>query len=424
MTTRVLIGLVAGFLAGLALGASASGLALAVVAAVAPVGTIFINLIRMTIFPLVVSMLVARVGSIAGSRALGRVGVRAVVIALALLAVAALGSTVIAEPILARVQIDRAAAQALQRPTTATLGGAVVPAAEVGPTPSRAAQWFIDLVPPNVLKAVTDDAMLPVILFAVLFALALARVADQRRAAVLRVVEGVADAMQRLVAAILAVAPIGVFALAVPLASRLGYAMAGAVVVYLALVVALTIAAGALLLYPLGIVGGGMRPSAFVSFCAPAQAVAFSSRSSLAALPAMLESAERTNAPPVVSAFIIPLAASVFRFGAAVAQTVGVLFLARLYGVTLSFPQLATVVVTVIFTTFTVPGIPGGSILAMVPVLRAVDLPVEGIGILLAVDTIPDMFRTTANVTGSMTLAAALSRSTRGDGTFTMGSCQ
>ena len=111
-----------------------------------------------------------------------------------------------------------------------------------------------------------------------------------------------------------------------------------------------------------------------------------------------------------MSGFVLPLAASVFRAGAAVAQTVGVLFLARLYGVTLPPAMLATMYFTAILATFAVPGIPGGSVIAMVPVLAAVNLPIDGIGILLAVDTIPDMFRTTANVTGSMALAAALRR--------------
>jgi Na+/H+-dicarboxylate symporter len=356
----------------------------------------------MTVIPLIVSMLVASVGSLAASGTLRRVGLRALVIALALVTVAAIGSTVIAQPILARMNIDRAAAEALQRPATATL--------RTGGSDGRSAiaQWFIDLVPANVIKAAVDDAMLPVIIFAVVFGLALTRVGDERRTAVLRVVEGIAEAMQRLVAGILAFAPFGVFALAVPLAARLGYAIAGAVLVYIGLVVALTMAAAVLLLYPMGIIAGAMSPTGFVSFCAPAQAVAFSSRSSLAALPAMVESAERAGVPTVISGFVLPIAAATFRFGAAVAQTVGVLFVARLYGVALSVPQLASVVATVIFTTFAVPGIPGGSILAMVPVLTAASLPIEGIGILLAVDTIPDMFRTTANVTGSMALAAAL----------------
>ena len=398
LTVRVLLGLVAGFVVGL--------IAPAPVAAVlAPIGTVFINLIRVTVFPLVVSTLVASIGGIASSRALGRAGARAIAMAIVLLAIAAAGSALVAAPVLGRIQIDRAAAQALQ-PTAAA-----PPVTRAAGTPeSRVAQWFIDLVPTNVFRAVADDAMLPVIVFAVLFALALGRVRDERRLPVLHVVEGIAEAMQRLVAAILDLAPFGVFALAVPLAARLGYAAAGAVAAYVVLVVSLTVAASLLLLYPLAIVGGRMAPAAFASFCAPAQAVAFSSRSSLAALPAMLETVERSGAPPVVSGFIVPLAASVFRFGAAVAQTVGVLFLARLYGVILTPAQLAVVVVAVVFATFAVPGIPGGSIIAMIPVLRAADVPLDGIGILLAVDAIPDMFRTTANVTGTMAVAAALSR--------------
>jgi len=250
--------------------------------------------------------------------------------------------------------------------------------------------------------------MLPLIFFAVMFGLALARINEARRDAVLRVVEGIAETMQRLVAWILGLAPIGVFALAVPLAARLGLSAASAVIVYVVLVVVLTVAAVALLLYPFGIMAGPMSAAAFVSYCAPSQAIAFASRSSLAALPAMVESAERAGLPPGSSRVVLPLSMAVFHFGAAIAQTVGVVFLARLFGVTLTPSQLAAVVFAVVLATFAVPGIPGGSIIAMVPVLAVANLPLEGVGILLAVDTIPDMFRTTANVTGAMTLQAVL----------------
>jgi Na+/H+-dicarboxylate symporter len=408
LTTRVLIGLVAGFVLGLALAGSTSPAVTALLAVMAPVGTIFINLIRMTVIPLVASMLVASVGSLASSGALGRAGVRAAIVAVAMLTVTAVATVLIATPVLARIQIDQSAAMALRGPVTATTTLAY---SATAPTPAIA-QWFLDLVSPNVVKAAADGAMLPVIVFAVLFGVALAGVSAERRDAVLRVTQGVADAMQRLVSGILELAPFGVFALAVPLASKLGLAAAGAVIAYIVLVVLLTIAVGAVLLYPVGIMGGSMSPQAFVSFCTPAQAVAFASRSSLAALPAMVESGERAHLPPVVARFILPLAASVFRVGAAVAMPVGVLFLARLYGATLSPAQLASVVFTVILSSFAVPGVPGGSIIAMVPVLAAVNLPIDGIGILLAVDTIPVMFRTTANVTGSLTLAAVLRKQT------------
>ena len=412
LTIRVLIGLIAGFLAGSVLARDHPVAGPIVVDIAEPVGTIFINLIRMTVIPLVVSMLIVSVGSLAAagaaSRALGSAGWRAAALALILLAVTASISVAIAQPVLARLSIDASAAKAIARPAAVKVELKVQPP-DAPPVRHALAQWFVDLIPQNPVKAAADGSMLPIIVFTVLFAVALARVGEDRRASVLRVAGGVSDAMQRLVAGILLFAPIGVFALAVPLASRLGLAAAGAVIAYVALVVSLTVLVVAAVLYPLGILAGPLSTAAFVAFCAPAQTVAFASRSSLAALPAMVESAERANLPPVASGFIVPLAASLFRVGAAVAQPVGVLFLARLYGVSLTPAQLASILFTVILTTFAVPGIPGGSIIAMVPVLAAVNLPVEGIGILLAVDAIPDMFRTTANVTGSMTLAAVIS---------------
>jgi proton glutamate symport protein len=124
----------------------------------------------------------------------------------------------------------------------------------------------------------------------------------------------------------------------------------------------------------------------------------------------MIAASKSLDVPEHVTAFVVPLAASIFRVGSAVGQTVGVLFAAQLYGATPTTAQLATIVITVALTTFTVPGIPGGSIVVMVPILLAANLPVEGIGILLGIDTIPDMFRTTANVTGGISAAAILGR--------------
>jgi Na+/H+-dicarboxylate symporter len=405
LALRVLIGLVAGFLLGLALAGSSSSAAGMAIAVLTQVGTIFVNLIRMTVIPLVASMLIATVGAMTTSGKLGRLGARAALAAFGLLASAAVASVLVAGPILARIPIDQAAALALRGPATATLPGGVLPAET-----TAVAGRFVDLVlvPQNIVKAAADDAILPVILFAVLFGFALARVGDAKRGAVLRAVEGIADAMQRVVSWILQVAPIGVFALAVPLASRLGLSVVAAVVVYVALVVALTVVAVAVFLYPLGILAGPMSASQFVLYCAPSQAIAFASRSSLAALPAAVESAERAGLAPTVSRLVLPLAISVFHFGAAVAQPVGALFVARLFGVALSPSEVASIVLAVVFTSFTVPGIPGGSIVAVVPVLFAAHLPIDAVGILLAVDTIPDMFRTTANVTGAMTLAAVV----------------
>jgi len=401
LAIRVIAGLVAGFLLGLMLAGGSSPAAATAVAICATVGTLFVNLIRMTVIPLVASMLVAGVAGIASSGHFGRAGARIVAVALGLLVAASIGSMIVAIPILDRVPIDQAAALALRGPDTAAGGG--IPAG--APT---LAQWIVDLVPSNVLKAASDGAMIPVIVFAALFGLALSRVAAARRRAVIQLAEGVADAMQRLIGWIIELAPLGVFALAVPLAAKLGWAAAGAVGAYIALVVGTTVAAAVVLLYPLGIWAGPMSARAFLSYAAPAQAIAFAARSSLAALPVAIEEAERAGLPPSTTRLVLPMATAIFHFGAAVAQTVGVLFLARLFGVPLGPLQCASIVVAVVFASFAVPGVPGGSIIAMVPVLAVARVPIEGIGILLAVDTIPDMFRTTANLTGAMTLAAVL----------------
>jgi len=226
-----------------------------------------------------------------------------------------------------------------------------------------------------------------------------------------RFFRGVADASLTLVRWVLAAAPLGVFALAVPLSARLGLSAAGALLGYMGATALITTLFSLVVLYPLAglVLRGGV--AAFARGAFPAQAVAFSSRSSLAALPAMMESARtRLALPEQITTFFIPLAASTFRIGASLGVTTGIVFVAALYGIALAPAQLATIVLTVVLTTFSIPGIPAGSIIAMVPALLAAGLPVEGMGILLGVDTIPDMFRTTANVTGDMAAAALLSR--------------
>jgi Na+/H+-dicarboxylate symporter len=171
------------------------------------------------------------------------------------------------------------------------------------------------------------------------------------------------------------------------------------------------IAFSLLVLYPAAAILGGVSIRDFAKAAAPAQAVAISARSSLAALPALIDAARtKLNLPEEVAGFFLPLASATFRVGATLGLTTGCVFIARLYGIDISGAQLGTILLTAIITSFSIPGIPGGSIIAMVPVLSSVGLPVEGIGILLGVDTIPDMFRTAANVTGQLTAATIVSR--------------
>ena len=408
LTTRVLIGLVAGLAAGLALSAADSPALPAVVAVVEPVGTLWVNAIRMTVVPLVVSLLIVGVASSSDARSIGRVGRRALLLFLVILSLTAALTVGVAAPLFGLLSIDPAVSAALRAGAAQTAGAATEGAAQV-PGP---AAWLVSLVPTNPVRAAADGAMLPLIVFSLAFGLALTRVESGLREHVVRVFRAVADAMLVLVQWVLVLSPVGVFALALPLATRMGIAAAGALAFYVGAVVLLCLAVMALLLYPAAVFAGRVPLGRFARAAFPAQAVAFSARSSLAALPPMIEEAERRlRLPPEIISFFLPLSASVFRVGGAVGIPAGVLFVCRLYGVDLDLSRLLAISVTSVLLTFSIPGIPAGSIFIMAPVLLVAGAPVEGLGILLGVDTIPDMFRTTLNVTGHLSAASVLGRS-------------
>lgn len=407
LTTKVLIALVAGLATGIGISLLEVPALSQLVPIIEPVGTLWINAIRMTVIPLVVGSIIVGVTAAPDPRTIGRVGSRALLLFVVLLLAGAIFAALVAPPLFALLPIDPAAADALRASATSTAGTAGESAQKL----VRFSQWVIDLVPPNPVKAAADGALLPLIIFSVALGLAIGRVAPESREILRRFFMGVADTALTMVRWVLALAPVGVFALSVPLAARLGLSAAGALLGYIAVTSAVCVVFGLVVLYPLAAAGGRITMPAFARAIFPAQAVAFSARSSLASLPAMMDMARtRLALPEHVAAFFLPLAASTFRIGGALGITTGILFVARLYGIDLGLAQLSSVVLTVVVTTFSIPGIPAGSIVAMVPAMVAAGVPVEGMGILLAVDTVPDMFRTTANVTGDMAAAVVIAR--------------
>lgn len=405
LTTRVLVALLAGLGAGLFISSTGNPALTTAARWIEPLGTLFINAIRMTVIPLVVGSLVVGIASTPNPAALGKVGMRALAFFLITLFAAAILAAIVAPPVLGRFVIDPEAQSALQASATQA---AASTAESVRRVPGFG-QWLIDLVPANPVRAAADGAMLPLIVFTLAFGLAVAGLTGDTRATVAQVFEAIRDAAMTLVRWILWTAPIGVFALALSLVVRIGVSAIGALAGYIALAAGIMVVYAILVLYPIAAWLGRVPLLEFARAALPAQAVAVSSRSSLAALPAMIEAArERLRLPDEVSGFLLPLAASVYRVGAAIGQTVGVVFIAQLYGVPLGPAQLASIVLIVVATSFSVPGIPGGTIIMMAPVLMEAGLPVEGIGILLGADTIPDMFRTTINVTAHLAVATAL----------------
>jgi proton glutamate symport protein len=408
LSTKVLLALGVGIAAGLALSVAHSAATHVVVAIVEPVGTLFIAAIRMTVIPLVVSSLIVGIAAAESGADLARLGSRGFVLFVLLLLASGVVAALVAPPVLAHVSLDPSAVASL-RSAHGTLTLANASAAVQTP-----GQWLASLVPANAMRAAVDGAMLPLIVFALLFGLGLLAVPAEQRDTIVAILRGVAAAMLVIVEWLLVVAPIGVFALVLPLVARLGLSAVGALATYVVLVSVAAFAFMLVVIYPAAVWGGRVSLKRFARAALPAQAVAFSSRSSIAALPALIESARtRLGLSDDVATFFLPLASALFRAGASLGLVTGCLFIARLYGMTIGPTQLATLVVTSVLTSFSIPGIPGGSIFAMVPVLTSVGLPIEGIGILLGVDTIPDIFRTTTNVTGQLATAAIVGRDRR-----------
>jgi len=166
-----------------------------------------------------------------------------------------------------------------------------------------------------------------------------------------------------------------------------------------------------LLLYPLVALFGRIGIPTFARAALPPQLIALSSSSSIATLPALVESAERSlRLPEKVTGFVLPLAVSTFKIAGPVSWSVGALFVGWFYGVPLGARELATIAFAAVFLAFGVPGVPRGAFIMLAPLFLAIGLPIEGIGILIAVDAIPDTFATSLNVTGDLAATAIVAR--------------
>lgn len=399
MTLRVLLGLGLGLALGV-LGAAAGGPWHILATSLEPVGILWTNAVRMTVIPLVVALVISGVATAADPRRIGRLGARALPVFIGLLVAGGLLALLLAPLALGSLEIAPEVAASLR-------AGAAASAPR--PMPSLM-ERLVDIVPANPFSAAADGAILPLVVFSLIFGFAVTRLPPARRDPVVHIVHSVADAMLVIVGWVVALAPLGIFALAAGLGARMGASSAGAMLHYVATLCGVLLAF-ILLLYPITALFARVTMTRFAAAAAPPQVVAFSTRSSLAALPVMITAArERLGAAPPVTGFVLPLAVSVFRLNVPIAWVVGALFLSRLYGVPLDAGQLGALVFIATLISFSVPGIPSASLFLVAPVLADLGLPAAGVGILIALDVVPDMFKTTLNVTGHMATAAILNR--------------
>ncbi len=394
---RVVVGLITGLIIGSAIGGHQGPIALRLVSIIEPIGQLWVGAIRMTVVPLVISLLFVGVAGHDATERLGRMGAITVVTFFALLVFAAIVALLLAPPLMADMKLSTEAVANLR---AAAGAGAAKTTAQAAQLPGFAS-WVTSLVPANIMKAAADGALLPVIVFTLLFGLATRRIEPSLQASLLHFFGAVATAMTTVVDWIIWAAPVGIFSLVVVAASRAGLGLAGAMAYYIISISAL-LALFALLMYPVAAMVGRVPLGWFTRAAVPPQAVALSSSSSLASLPALVESARALGLPTAVTGFVLPLSVSSFKVATPITWMMGLLFLARLYGVELPTPALISVAITAAALSLTLPGVPQGALLLLTPVLTSYGIPAEGVGLLLAADTIPDLMGTMTNVTGDL----------------------
>ncbi|MFT3928646.1 MAG: cation:dicarboxylase symporter family transporter [Myxococcales bacterium] len=402
-TTRVITGLVLGACVGLALAYWNAQHAAAVAAFVQPVGKLWLNALQMTVVPLVAALVVLGVNNASDAAASGRIARGALLVFVILLLAATSFAAIVAPHLLALLPRDEATLAAFR----STLAPVAAPSGGTG-----LAQALIAIIPSNAINAAASSAMLPLVTFALFFGFALTRIESERRARMLDLVQTIADTMIVIVRWVLLVAPLGVFALVLAVCAQVGAGVVGALLGYIAMLCTLY-ASVTVMLYLVARIFAGEKLRRFASAILPAQVVAFSTSSSLASLPAMLESARvRLGYPLEVSSLVLPMAVSLFRITSPI-QYIGVSsFVAWLYGIDIPAAHIAVAVVLAVVMSMGSVGLPGQvSFMATnLPVVHSLGLPLEPLGILLSVDTLPDVLCTVGNVTGDLTATGIVAK--------------
>lgn len=407
-TSRVLTGLGAGALIGLLLVGWNPTLALQVANVAQPIGKLWLNALQMTVVPLVLALVVVGVNTATDAAASGRIARRAIVVFIVVLTGGALFAALAAPLVFALFPHNPA--------LIAALGHATTPSAALA-APVSWVDALTAIVPNNAIMAAAQSAMLPLVVFALFLGFALTRISPARRAMLMEFFQAIADAMIVIVRWVLWAAPLGVFALILSVCARSGLSMLSALGVYV-LVECLLYLGVTVMMLPVAMVFGGERIRRFAAALVPAQVVALSTQSSLASLPAMLESADRRlGYPQQVTALVLPMAVSLFRLTSPVQYMTSAAFIAWAYGVDLSTAQLVAGALLAVVVSLGSVGLPGQVtfIATNLPVAQSMGLPLSPLGLMLAVDTLPDALATLGNVTADLTAASVVARQSQGD---------
>ncbi|KHE68533.1 dicarboxylate/amino acid:cation symporter [Halobacillus sp. BBL2006] len=395
LTTKIFIGLILGAVVGLTLHFTAPDLFTTLDTYVfSPLGTVFLNLIKMLVVPIVFFSITLGTASLGDPKKLGRIGGKTIAFFLATTTIAitiAISLAYIFQP--GNINIDTAGAEyeSQKAPTVV--------------------ETFTNIIPTNPVQAMTEGNMLQIIAFSIFIGLALA-ILGKKTEGIYKLIDQGNEIMMYLVNLIMRFAPYGAFGLLASAIGTMGLEGAKAMFMYMIVVI------GALFLHAIITYGtavkflGKMSPVAFFKGFFPAMTVAFSTSSSSSTLPISMKTAqENLKVPKPISSFVQPLGATINMDGTAIMQGVATIFIAQVYGTELGFGALVMVVLTAVLASIGTAGVPGVGLIMLAMVLNQVALPVEGIALIIGIDRLLDMTRTALNITGDAACAVVVTES-------------
>jgi DAACS family dicarboxylate/amino acid:cation (Na+ or H+) symporter len=407
--TKIAIGLVLGALVGglcNRLFGDAAWLAFAAGKVAYPVGQVFLRMLFMTVVPIVFTSITLGVAGIGDMKTLGRLGGRTMTYFILSTLMAAVIGLVLVNAIKPGSGLPAETRDELMsRFASGAEGLAQTGGQDFG------INTFVNIVPRNPVAAAADMDMLALIFFSLIFGAALTMIPREKAQPVIAVLEGIGEAVIAIINMAMKLAPYGVFALVFVITSQFGWGILQQLAMYVMVVMLGLLLHATVVISVLVKVFGRMSPMKFWKGIEAPIITAFSTSSSMATLPTSIATAESgLGVQPKIAGFVLPLGATMNMNGTALFEGVTVLFLAQVFGIDLSPGSQAIVVVLSVLTAIGAAGVPGGSLPLMMIVMATVGVPPEGIAIILGVDRILDMSRTTLNVSGDLSAAVYIDR--------------
>ncbi|UYY57435.1 dicarboxylate/amino acid:cation symporter [Sphingomonas sp. S2-65] len=400
--TRILLSLLVGLAIGAMLAAYSPQTGLTVAGWAQPVGQAWLNGLQMTIVPLVVALLVTGVTATAEAARAGRLAGRAIALYVLLLFLSAAIAGLLT-PLFLQIA-------PLPQESAASLRAALTNAEKIGPVPPLG-EFLAAIIPANIVKAAAENAFISLIIFSLVFAFAITRVGQEARTLLTNFFVAIRDVMLVVIDWVLWIGPVGVFALALVVGAKAGTGAFGALLHYILIVASVGLVI-AVLAYPVAVIGGRVGLGRYIRAAMPSQAVAISTQSSLATLPVMIEGAAAVGVPVAVSGVTLPLAVAIFRATGPAMNFAVAIYVAKWFGVPLHPATLMVGAVVAALTSLGSVSLPGtvSYVSAISPVAATIGAPITPLGLLVAVETLPDIMRTVGNVTWDLAATVWLSR--------------